>query len=155
MLSHLRAQHRAIEKGLKALNEYLARSTKGVQLDERGRARIQYENVGVHVVALPEHNLVIFKTFINFLPDPASGKLLALYYALLDKSDEPETGLAYFSIVAAEQIGAEKDVISVETKRPLADMSFEEFKVCIETVGEVANLWMQRLAEEFDAPPVP
>ncbi|HEC22720.1 MAG TPA: hypothetical protein ENI95_07370 [Chloroflexi bacterium] len=155
MLSHLRAQHRAIEKGIKAIDTYLGRVSKGAKLDERGRCRLQYENVGLIVLVIPDHNIVIFKTFINFLPDPASGKLLPLYYHLLDMSDEPETGLAYFAIVAAEELGAEKDIISVETKRPIADISFEEFITCVRAVGEVANRWMERLEKEFEAPRVP
>jgi hypothetical protein len=155
MLSHLKAQHRAIEKGIKNISEYLDKTANGAKLDERGRARIQYENIGVHVVIIPDHNIVIFKAFINFLPDPNSGKILPLYYHLLDQSDEPQTGLAYFSIVAAEEIGAEKDCISVETKRPIADISLDEFRACVSAVGEVANAWMQKLAEQFDAPPVP
>jgi hypothetical protein len=155
MLSHLKAQHRAIEKGLKNIDRYLAKVTDGVQLNEQGRARVQYQNVGVQIVVLVEHNMVIFKAFINFLPDPDSGKILPLYYHLLDMSDEPQTGMAYFSIVAAEEIGAEKDCISVETKRPIADISLGEFKGCVQAVGEVANQWMPRLAEEFDAPVVP
>jgi hypothetical protein len=155
MLSHLRAQHRAVEKGIKSINGHLGRVSEGAKLDENGRCRIQFQNVGIHVVALPDHNIVIFKAFINFLPEPESGKILPLYYHLLDMSDEPQTGLAYFSLVAAEQIGAEKDAVSVETKRPIADISFEEFLACITAVGEVANAWMPKLAEEFQAPPVP
>jgi len=155
MLNHLRAHNRAIEKGLRDINGYLERVSKGTQLNDDGKARIQYKDVGVHVLALPGINLVIFKTFINFLPDPTGGKILALYYDLLDKNDAPDTGLAYFSIVAAEEVGAERDVISVETKRPLIDMSFEEFTNCLTIVGEVANVQMVRLAEEFGADPVP
>ena len=71
MLTHLRTQHRAIEKGIKAINEYLGRVSQGAALDDQGRCRIQFENVGLHVLVRPEHNMVIFKTFINFLPDPA------------------------------------------------------------------------------------
>nr|MBN1229389.1 hypothetical protein [Anaerolineae bacterium] len=155
MLSHLKAQHRAVEKGVKNIEQYIGKVSEGAKLDERGRCRIQFQDVGVHVLVLADHNIVIFKTFINFLPDPESGKILPLYYHLLDMSDEPQTGMAYFAIVAAEEIGSERDAISVETKRPIADISFEEFKACLGVVGEVANLWMQRLAEEFDALPVP
>lgn len=155
MLSHLKAQHRAVEKGIKDIESYLKKVSEGVTLNEQGRARLQYNNVGLHLVVMPDHNIVIFKTFINLLPDPATGKLLPLYYHLLDMNDEPQSGLAYFSIVAAEQIGMEKDVISVETKRPIADISFEEFKAAMDAVGEVANLWMERLESEFGAPRVP
>lgn len=155
MLSHLRAQNRAVEKGVRNINSYLKKAASGVQLDERGRCRVQYNNVGVHVVVQSDHNLVIFKTFINFLPDPASGKLLPLYYHLLDMNDEPATGLAYFAIVAGEELDTDGDVISVETKRPIVDISEEEFRNCLQSVGEVANIWMQKLADEFDAPPVP
>jgi hypothetical protein len=155
MLSHLRAQHRTIEKGIKDINSYLDRASKGAHLDEAGRCRLQFENVGVHIVVRPDANMVIFKTFINFLPAPESGKILPLYYHLLDMSDEPETGLAYFAIVSSEQIGTDRDVISVEAKRPIADISFEEFVICLRIVGEVANQWMPRLEAEFDAPHVP
>ncbi len=155
MLSHLRAQHRSVEKGLKAIETYLGKVSQGAVLDERGRCRIQYNDVGIHVVVLPQHNMVIFKSFINFLPEPSSGKLLPLYYHLLDMSDNPDTGLAYFSIVASEELKTERDIISVETKRPIADISFEEFKANLEAVGEVANKWMNRLESEFNAPKVP
>ena len=155
MLSHLRAHNRAIEKGVKAIEGYVGRISSGAALDENGRCRIQYENVGVHIVVLPDHNLVIFKAFINFLPDPSTGKVLPLYYHLLDMSDEPQTGMAYFAIVAAEALELEKDVISVETKRPIADISFDEFQGCLQIVGEVANQWIDRLEEEFGAPRVP
>lgn len=156
MLSHLRAQHRSIEKGIKSIDSYLSKTTEGhVTLDENGRARIQYGDVGIHVVVLPDHNLVIFKAFINLLPDPESGTILPLYYHLLDMSDEPQTGMAYFAIVAAEEIGMERDVISVETKRPIVDISLDEFKMSVSAVGEVANAWIEKLAKEFDAPPVP
>lgn len=155
MLSHLRAQHRAIEKGIRAINSYLARLSSDLSLDEHGRCRLQVEDVGVHVVVQPDHNIVIFKAFINFLPAPETGKILPLYYHLLDQSDEPQTGMAYFAIVASEELGSERDAISVETKRPIADISYEEFVACVKTVGEVANLWMPRLEEEFDAPRVP
>ncbi len=152
MLKHLRTQHRAVEKGIKAINEYLDRVSKGAALDERGRCRVQFENVGLHIVARPDANMVIFKAFINTLPDPEGGKILPLYYHLLDMSDEPQTGMAYFAIVASEEIGGERDAISVETKRPIADMSYEEFVTCLRTVGEVANIWMERLEAEFGAP---
>jgi hypothetical protein len=155
MLSHLRAQHRSVEKGLKAIESYLGKVSEGAKLDERGRCRVQYHDVGIHVVVLPQHNIVIFKAFINFLPEPSSGKLLPLYYHLLDMSDEPDTGLAYFSIVASEELKTDRDIISVETKRPIADISFEEFKANLEAVGEVANKWIGRLENEFDAPKVP
>lgn len=155
MLAHLRAQHRSIEKGIRDINAYLDRVSKGAKLDEAGRCRLQFENVGLHILVRPEHNMVIFKTFINFLPAPESGKILPLYYHLLDMSDEPETGMAYFAIVSSEQLGTERDVISVETKRPIADMTFEEFVSCLRIVGEVANHWMERLEKEFDAPRVP
>ncbi len=152
MFSHLRAHHRAIEKGVKAVDSYLDRVSKGTHLDESGRCRLQFEDVGVYVVAMPEHNLIIFKTFINTLPDPSTGKLLPLYYHLLDMNDEPETGMAYFSIVAAEELASEQDVISVETKRPIVDISYEEFHECLKIVGEVANRWIERLEAEFNAP---
>jgi hypothetical protein len=156
MLSHLRAQHRSVEKGIKDIDSYLVKTTEGhVKLDDNGRARIQYGNIGIHVVVLPDHNLVIFKAFINLLPDPEGGKILPLYYHLLDMSDEPQTGMAYFAIVAAEEIDMERDVISVETKRPIVDISLEEFKMSVSAVGEVANAWMEKLEKEFDAPPVP
>ncbi len=155
MLDHLRAQNRAIEKGLKDIGTYLNKASKGAALDERGRCRLQFEQVGVHIVVLPDANMVIFKTFINYLPDPDSGKILPLYYHLLDMSDHPQTGMAYFSIVAAEELGEEHDVISVETKRPIADMSYDEFVSCLRTVGEVGNMWMGRLETEFGAPHVP
>lgn len=155
MFAHLRAHNRAIERGIKSIESYLKKVSDSAALDEQGRCRLQYQDVGVHIVVLPEHNLVIFKTFINFLPDPASGKLLPLYYHLLDMSDEPSTGMAYFSIVASEELDLKSDVISVETKRPIVDISFEEFKTCLQTVGEVANLWIERLETEFDAPRIP
>jgi hypothetical protein len=155
MLSHLRAHNRAIEQGVKAIEGHLKKISDGAVLDPGGRCRLQYEDVGVHIVVLPEHNLVIFKTFINFLPDPASGKLLPLYYHLLDMSDEPDTGMAYFAIVAGEELDMEHDVISVETKRPIADISLDEFRTCVQIVGEVANLWIDRLEEKFDAPRIP
>jgi hypothetical protein len=47
------------------------------------------------------------------------------------------------------------DVISVETKRPIVDISFEEFSASLEAVGEVANMWMNRLEQEFKAPRIP
>ncbi len=155
MLSHMRAHLRAIEKGVRDIEGYLHRINPNARFDEAGRCRLQYENVGVHVIIQPEHNIVLFKTFINFLPDPAAGKLLPLYYHLLDMSDEPQTGLAYFSIVAAEQLGTERDVISVETKRLISDTSYDEFLECLKVVGEVANQWMERLEQEFGAPRVP
>ncbi|MGF1505784.1 MAG: YbjN domain-containing protein [Chloroflexi bacterium] len=155
MLSHLRAQNRAIEKGLRSLEKYLQKIDSSMTLDERGRARIQYNQVGLHIHAIPDANLVIFKTFINFLPDPAEGTLLPLHYALLDLNDEPMTGLAYFSIVDSREIGSEHDAISVETKRPLADMSEEEFMQCVRAVGEVANIFMEKLEADFKAPRVP
>jgi hypothetical protein len=155
MLSHLRAQNRAIEKGVKSISGFIGRISSDATLDEHGRCRIQYNDVGVHIVVLPDHNLVIFKTFINFLPDPSTGKVLPLYYHLLDMSDEPQTGMAYFAIVAAEALEFERDVISVETKRPIADISFDEFQGCLQIVGEVANQWIGRLEEEFGAPRVP
>lgn len=155
MLTHLRARHRTIERGIKAVNTYLDRISEGAKLDGKGRCRVQYENVGLHVVALPDDNMLLIKAFINFLPDPETGKILPLYYHLLDMSDAPATGLAYFAIVASEEMGAERDIISVETKRPIADISFEEFEICLKSVGEVANLWMGRLEAEFGAPPIP
>jgi len=155
MLSHLRARNRTVEKGVKDIEDYIKGVAKGVELDERGRCRLQYGQVGVHVVIVPEHNLVMFKTFTNFLPDPDAGTILPLYYHLLDINDEPATGLAYFSIVAAEEMGVDQDVISVELKRPITDISEEEFKVCLEAVGEVANKYMSVLEEQFKAPRVP
>ena len=151
MLPHLRS----IEKGIKAINGYLNRVSKGAKLDENGRCRLQAEQVGIHVVATPGQDLLTFKAFINFLPDPATGKVLPLYYHLLDMNDEPETGLAYFAIVASEEVGGEHDVISVECTRPIADISFDEFSACLKAVGMVANQWIDRLEEEFDAPKVP
>jgi hypothetical protein len=156
MLKHLRAKNRSIEDGVENVEKYLKKM--GVEdgaLDEGGRARVQYNQVGLHIRVLPEHNLIIFKTFTNFLPDPAEGTLLPLHYHLLDLNDEPMTGLAYFSIVDSREIGQEHDAISVETKRPLADMSFEEFESSVQAVGEVANIYMGRLEEMFGAPRIP
>jgi len=155
MLQHLKAQHRTIEQGIRDIDKFLGKLSEGAHLDETGRCRIQFQEVGLHIVVLPDANMVIFKAFTNFLPDATSGKILPLYYHLLDMNDEPQTGLAYFAIVAAEEVGSDRDMISVETKRPIADMTFEEFQQCAGTVGEVANLWMNKLAEEFDAPVVP
>ena len=155
MLQHLKAQNRAIEQGIKNIDKYLGKVSEGAHLDENGRCRIQFQEVGLHIVVLPDANMVIFKSFTNFLPDATSGKILPLYYHLLDMSDNPQTGMAYFAIVAAEEVGSDHDMISVETKRPIADMSFEEFEQCARIVGEVANLWMHKLAEDFDAPVVP
>lgn len=154
MLDHLKAHNRAIERGIRNINKFLDQMADS-SLDENGRCRIQYRDIGLHVVVMPEHNLVIFKTFINMLPDPGSGKLLPLYYHLLDMNDEPQTGMAYFAIVASEEVGMDSDVISVETKRPIVDISLEEFKSSVETVGEVANHFMGSLEEEFHAPVVP
>jgi hypothetical protein len=151
MLPHLRS----IEKGIKSIDGYLNRVSKGAQLDENGRCRLQADQIGVHVVVVPDQDILTFKAFINFLPDPATGKVLPLYYHLLDMSDAPETGLAYFAIVASEEVGGEHDVISVECKRPIVDITFEEFTACLKAVGNVANQWLSRLEEEFDAPRVP
>lgn len=151
MLPHLKA----VEKGIKAIDEYLGRVSKGAKLDENGRCRLQAENVGLHVVVSPTNDIVIFKTFINFVPDPASGKILPLYYHLLDMSDNPETGLAHFAIVASEEVGAEHDMISVEVKRPISDISFEEFTACLRAVSGLANQYIVKLEEEFAAPRVP
>jgi len=155
MLAHLRAKNRTVEKGVKSITEYIKGVANGVELDDRGRCRLQYGQVGVHVMVVPEHNLVMFKTFTNFLPDPDSGTILPLYYHLLDMNDEPATGLAYFSIVASEEMGVEQDVISVELKRPITDISEDEFKLCLEAVGEVANKYMPILEEQFKAQRVP
>jgi hypothetical protein len=70
-------------------------------------------------------------------------------------NDAPETGLAYFAIVASEEVGGEHDVISVESKRPIVDISQDEFTACLKTVGDVANQWMDRLEQEFEAPRIP
>jgi hypothetical protein len=151
MLPHLQN----VEKGIKNINNYLDKISKGAQLDESGRCRLQLDQVGVHVVAVPGEDLLIFKAFINFLPDPATGKLLPLYYHLLDMNDNPETGIAHFAIVASEEVGSEQDMICVEVKRTIVDVSFEEFSACLKSVGEVANAWMPRLVEEFEASLIP
>jgi hypothetical protein len=155
MLKHLRAQNRAIERGLKDVNSYLKKISPELALDESGRVRLQFQEVGLHIRVMPEYNLILFKTFINFLPDPVNGNLLPLYYHLLDHNDSPDTGLAYFCIVDAQEIGADKDVISVEFKRPITDTSEDEFKSALGAVGEVANIYMKRLEEEFGAPLIP
>ncbi|MCC6904609.1 MAG: hypothetical protein IT326_02125 [Anaerolineae bacterium] len=154
MLSHLKAQNRHIENGIRTVEQTL-KKLADASLDEKGRCRIQYGPIGMHVVADAEHNLLVVKAFTNFLPDPNSGKVLPLYYHLLDMNDAPQTGLAYYSIVASEEIGLEQDVISVETKRPIAGVSHEEFIACLEAVGEVAQTAIAQLAEKFDAPPIP
>ncbi len=151
MLPHLKS----VEKGIKAVEGYLTKIEKGLKLDDNGRCRIQLGEVGVYVVVSPERDILVFKAFINTLPDPASGKVLPLYYHLLDMNDAPEIGLAYFAIVASEEVGGDHDVISVETKRPIIDISFEEFELCLNAVGEAANQWMPRLEEEFEAARVP
>lgn len=151
MLPHLKA----IEKGIQAIESYLKRIDADAKLDESGRCRLQIDSVGVYVVVAPDVDKVVFKAFINLLPDPATGKVLPLYYHLLDMNDAPDTGLAYFAIVASEEVGAEHDVISVESKRPIVDISFDEFQACLKTVGEVSNQWMERLEQEFEAPRIP
>ena len=151
MLPHLKA----VEKGIQAIESYLKRIESDARLDENGRCRLQINNVGVYVVVSPNVDKVVFKSFINTLPDPATGKVLPLYYHLLDMNDEPDTGLAYFAIVASEEVGSPHDVISVESKRPIIDISFEEFKACLDTVGEVSTRWMDRLEREFEAPRIP
>jgi hypothetical protein len=151
MLPHLKA----IEKGIQSIESYLKKTDAEAALDESGRCRLQIDNVGVYVVVDPDEDKVVFKSFINTLPDPATGKVLPLYYCLLDMNDAPDTGLAYFAIVASEEVGGEHDVISVESKRPIIDISFEEFKACLKTVGDVSNQWMDRLEQEFEAPRIP
>lgn len=151
MLPHLKN----LEKGVKAIEDYLRRISKDAQLDENGRCRLQIGEVGIYVVVQPGLDILLFKAFINSLPDPSTGKVLPLYYHLLDMNDAPETGLAYFAIVASEEVGSQHDVISVETKRPIIDISFDEFQLCLNAVAEVASQWMVRLEEEFAAPRVP
>lgn len=147
---------RATEKGLRTLEKHIRKVSNGnVQLGRDGRCVIRYERVAVYILAVPSHDLVIFKSFINFVPDPNSGMVLPLYYHLLDMNDEPETGDAYFAIVAGEEIGKEQDAISVEVKRPITDISFDEFMRCVVSVGDVSNRYMLKLANEFKAPPVP
>jgi len=151
MLPHVKA----VEKGIKAVEDYLKKIEKNLALDETGRCRVQIGEVGVYVVVSTQRDLVLFKAFINTLPDPGTGKVLPLYYHLLDMNDAPETGLAYFAIVASEEVGGEHDVISVETKRPIVDISYEEFSLCLNAVGDVANQWMTRLEGEFEAMRLP
>jgi hypothetical protein len=151
MLPHLKA----IEKGIKSIEGFVARIDKSARLGADGRCRLQIDDVGVYVVIAPDVDKVVFKAFINTLPDPSTGKVLPLYYHLLDMNDAPDTGLAYFAIVASEEVGGQHDVISVESKRPIVDISFEEFSACLKTVGEVAHQWMERLETEFEAPRIP
>lgn len=156
MLAHLRAKNRTVERGLKSIEEYIkSASSGGVELDANGRCRLQYDQIGVHIIVIPEHNLILFKSFTNFLPDPESGTILPLYYHLLDMNDEPQTGLAYFSIVAAEEMSMEQDVISVEVKRTITDISEDEFMSSLQAVGEVANAFMKNLEDKFKAQRVP
>lgn len=156
MLAHLRARNRTVEKGIKSIEDYIQNaSSGGVELDPSGRCRLQYDQIGVHIIVIPDHNLILFKAFTNFLPDPESGNILPLYYHLLDMNDEPLTGLAYFSIVAAEEMGMEQDVISVEVKRTITDISEEEFMASLQAVGEVANAFMYKLEETFKAQRIP
>jgi hypothetical protein len=151
MLPHLKN----LEKGVKNIEGYLTRIDKAAQLDQTGRCRLQIGEVGIYVVVQPGQDILLFKSFINTLPDPATGKVLPLYYHLLDMNDALETGLAYFAIVASEEVGGDHDVISVETKRPIVDITFEEFELCLKAVSEVANRWMVRLEEEFAAMRIP
>lgn len=144
------------ERGLKELNKHIKTISKGAcQLGGDRKCRLAYENINIYIAAFPAADLVIFKSFINFVPEPATGKVLPLYYHLLDMNDEVETLDAYFAIVSGEEIGRETDVVSVEVKRPLTDISFLEFTRCLISVGEVSNKYIRKLATEFQAPPVP
>jgi len=151
MLPHLKA----VEKGIKSVEDYLKKLDKTLALDEGGRCRVQMGEIGVYVVVSTQRDLILFKAFINTLPDPNTGKVLPLYYHLLDMNDAPDTGLAYFAIVASEEVGGERDVISVEVKRPIVDITYEEFTLCLNAVGDVANQWVGRLEEEFEAARMP
>ena len=151
MLPHLKA----VEKGIKSVEDYLHKINRDFKLDENGRCRLQVGDVGVYVVVSTKRDLILFKAFTNTLPEPSTGKVLPLYYHLLDMNDAPETGLAYYAIVASEEVGGEHDVISVETKRPIIDITFEEFNLCLKAVGDLANQAMGHLEEEFSAMRMP
>lgn len=150
------AEEKVIHKGLRELDRHILKVTRGRnRLDPDGRCRLRYERVSVHIRAIPQQDLVIFKSFINFVPDPNTGMVLPLYYHLLDKSDHPETGDAYFTIAASEEIGTERDAISLESRRPLTDMSFEEFRRCLSSVALASDRYIVKLRDEFQAPPIP
>jgi hypothetical protein len=151
MLPHLKQ----IEAGIQSIEGYLKRLNPDAELDEKGHFVVQMDQVRVHIVVFPNVDKVVFKAYINMLPDPATGKVLPLYYHLLDMNDSPDTGLAFFAIVASEEVGTEHDVISVEAKRQIIGISQDEFQTCLTAVGEVSNAWMERLEQEFDAPHIP
>jgi hypothetical protein len=145
-----------IEKGLADLDKHIRMVTNGkVGLGPDGQCVLQWKSIIVYIVAVPPQDLVIFKTFINFLPDSGTGMILPLYYHLLDMNDETETGFAYFAIVSGGDNPNARDVISVEVKRPISDISFDEFMGCLASVGEVSNRYIVKLQKEFQAPPVP
>jgi len=144
-----------IKKGLKELEKHISKITNGkVKLDENYRCKFHLENIAIYLLAVPQYDLLILKSYINFLPDPNSGMILPLYYHLLDMNDEHETGFAYFAIVSGQN-PTDKDMISIEAKRPITDISFEEFYRCLLSVGKVSQQYVEKLEKEFQAPRVP
>lgn len=146
----------AVARGLQELDRAIQTISRGnAQLDPEGRCRLRYQRISVHVRAIPALDLVIFKSFINFVPHPNTGMVLPLYYHLLDQNDALETGEAYFALVPAEEAGTERDVISMEARRPLSDITLEGVRRCLASVALTSDAYIIKLRDEFQAPPVP
>ena len=151
MFKHLRAQGRSIERAMKDVEKFTQRYDENANF-EGGKALLMREGIWLQICPDRENNILAIKAYTNYIPNLEAPTLRDLYYSLLDLSDNPETGLAYFCIMDGDEVGMAQDVIGVEVKRPLADMSWEEFEAGVDAVEEVAALHAPRIAKEYDLP---
>lgn len=144
-----------VEKGLKEVNNFLKKLTGGAvgALDAQGAAAVSYQGIRILVKSSPQSNIMIFKNYINFLPAGVSDIQMAnLCQFLLRQNDDPANLNAYFAIVRQE---GGPDVISVEMRRPITDINYDEFVNGFNSVANVSAKWRSRLQQEFNASPVP
>jgi hypothetical protein len=119
------------------------------------------QNVDVWVRVIPDvGGTLVFESFTNMLPDPtlpgfSSGNMLALFRDLLELNGGGASGDAYFTIKDLPTgPGSHQSAISVEIRRPIRGLDFDEFQRCLTHVAVLADENDERLAHEFNAPKI-
>lgn len=126
------------------VNDYLRRygaagKAPATQLDEDGYAELERGSARVGVNVLEEHGILLLLSRI--MEVPREGRE-SFYRRLLELNFLVTSDAAF-------AIDRDRDALYLRAHRRLSGLDYEEFEDLLDTVGQVADEWDDRLAELF------
>jgi hypothetical protein len=116
-----------------------AEDASSTQLDESGYAQVQRGSATIGVNVLEQQGVLMI--FAPVMTIPAIGRE-AFYRRLLELSFVVTSDAAF-------AINTKQNEVVVRCLRRLSALDYEEFDDLLATVGDVADIWHQRLVREF------